>query len=55
MTPTEYADILFSIYRKLDIHGNTKEPITTDEMITLVGLSKKLKEHGNGKNHKLRW
>ena len=50
MTLSEYADVLLSIYHKLDIRGNTKEPITTMEMVVLFGFANHMKEYADGKN-----
>ena len=38
------ADILMSIYRKFDIDGRLREPVTTEEMITLFAIAKKIEK-----------
>lgn len=38
------ADTLMGIYRKIDINGNLKEPLTTDEQILIFCIAKSIKE-----------
>lgn len=33
------AEVLRSIYKKFDIYGNTKEPLTVGEMVLILSLS----------------
>lgn len=38
------ADTLMGIYRKIDLYGNLKEPLTTDEQILIFCIAKSIKE-----------
>lgn len=38
------ADTLMGIYRKIDINGNPKEPLTTDEQILIFCIAKSIRE-----------
>ena len=38
------ADTLMSVYRKFDIYGNTKEPLTTEEQVLIFCIAKSIKE-----------
>jgi len=38
------AAVLMAIYRKIDIDGYVREPVTTDEMITLFAIAKALEK-----------
>lgn len=38
------ADTLMGIYRKIDINGNLKEPLTTDEQILIFCIAKSIKD-----------
>lgn len=38
------ADTLMGIYRKIDISGNLKEPLTTDEQILIFCIAKSIRE-----------
>lgn len=38
------ADTLIGIYRKIDMYGNLKEPLTTDEQILIFCIAKLIKE-----------
>lgn len=38
------ADTLMGIYRKIDMYGNLKEPLTTDEQILIFCIAKSIKE-----------
>lgn len=38
------ADVLMKIYRKIDINGNLKEPLTTDEQILIFCIAKSIKD-----------
>lgn len=38
------ADVLMEIYRKIDINGNLKEPLTTDEQILIFCIAKSIRE-----------
>lgn len=38
------ADELMGIYRKIDINGNLKEPLTTDEQILIFCIAKSIRD-----------
>lgn len=38
------TDTLMGIYRKIDINGNLKEPLTTDEQILIFCIAKSIKD-----------
>lgn len=38
------ADVLMEIYRKIDINGNLKEPLTTDEQILIFCIAKSIRD-----------
>lgn len=38
------ADTLMGIYRKIDMYGNLKQPLTTDEQILIFCIAKSIKE-----------
>lgn len=38
------ADTMMQIYRKNDIYGNLKEPLTTDEQILIFCIAKLIRE-----------
>lgn len=38
------ADTLMEIYRKIDINGKLKEPLTTDEQVLIFCIAKSIKE-----------
>lgn len=38
------ADALMEIYRKIDIYGRLKEPLTMDEYMTIFCIAKLIKE-----------
>lgn len=46
------SETLKNIYRKLDIYGNTKEPLTVREMVLIYALSKWIEENVNGEDSK---
>lgn len=38
------ADTLMEIYRKIDISGNLKEPLTTDEQILIFCIAQSIRD-----------
>lgn len=38
------ADTLMKIYRKIDMYGNLKEPLTTDEQILIFCIAKSIRD-----------
>ena len=38
------ADVLVGIYRKIDINGNLKEPLTANEQILIFCIAKSIRE-----------
>lgn len=38
------ADTLMNVYRKFDIYGNTKEPLTTEEQVLIFCIAKAIKD-----------
>lgn len=38
------ADTLMEIYRKIDINGNLKEPLTANEQILIFCIAKSIRE-----------
>ena len=38
------ADVLMKIYRKIDINGNLKEPLTADEQVLIFCIAQLIKE-----------
>lgn len=38
------ADVLMGIYRKIDVHGNLKEPLTTNEQVLIFCIAQSIKE-----------
>lgn len=38
------TDALMGIYRKIDMYGNLKEPLTTDEQILIFCIAKSIRD-----------
>lgn len=38
------ADVLMKIYRKIDINGNLKEPLTADEQVLIFCIAKSIRD-----------
>ena len=38
------SDTLMEVYRKIDISGNLKEPLTTDEQILIFCIAKSIRD-----------
>lgn len=38
------ADTMMEIYRKIDINGNLKEPLTTDEQILIFCIAQSIRD-----------
>lgn len=38
------ADVLMEIYRKIDINGNLKEPLTMDEQILIFCIAQSIRD-----------
>lgn len=38
------ADVLVGIYRKIDINGNLKEPLTANEQILIFCIAKSIRD-----------
>lgn len=38
------ADVLMGIYRKIDINGNLKEPLITDEQVLIFCIAQSIRD-----------
>lgn len=44
------AEILMAAYRKLNLYGTTKEPLTPEEMVMIFCIAKWMREQGGRMN-----